>query len=168
MLHISIAFTIYIDYIRFPVFCNLLKFRGLFLQWTTPRFVIWFCPRVAICWCPMYAFVIWNIGTGVRYSMYWPMSECTPPPGATSESKVKYRYSRSLPSVVVIEGSSGFSNTDVNNLVIIILAENSELYHSGPRLNPELQTRHTVAVNEGESAFFYCSFDGYPSPVIQW
>ena len=47
----------------------------------------------------------------------------------------------------------------------------SELYGSdkfGPRLNPQLQMRHTVAVNEGESAFFYCSFDGHPKPVIEW
>lgn len=25
-----------------------------------------------------------------------------------------------------------------------------------------------MVVNEGESAFFYCSFDGYPTPNVEW
>ncbi|OTF69665.1 hypothetical protein BLA29_009993 [Euroglyphus maynei] len=36
------------------------------------------------------------------------------------------------------------------------------------KLNPQLQSRHTIAIDEGESAFFYCSFDGYPTPSIEW
>lgn len=47
-------------------------------------------------------------------------------------------------------------------------SDKSELYHSGVRLNPALPSRHTVAVNEGDTAFFYCSFDGQPVPVIDW
>ncbi|KAH9392392.1 hypothetical protein TYRP_005466 [Tyrophagus putrescentiae] len=50
----------------------------------------------------------------------------------------------------------------------IRIKDKSELYHSGVRLNPALPSRHTVAVNEGDTAFFYCSFDGQPVPVIDW
>lgn len=50
----------------------------------------------------------------------------------------------------------------------IRVKDNSELYMLGPRLNSQLQTRHTLAVNNGETVFFYCSFDGHPTPSIHW
>lgn len=50
----------------------------------------------------------------------------------------------------------------------IRVREGAEVYMVGPRLNSQLQTRHTLAVNAGETVFFYCSFDGHPRPSIQW